>query len=138
MTTQSAGPDRQGPRSRRAGFSLVELIVAVLVLSIGVLGLAATTAVFVRQVTVGDVNAERSAALQSVVESIRAADFASVGSGTQTVGLYGVTWSVTDSTGQSKEVRVITNGPGVSRDSGAAVPMIGRNVPDTFSMLVLR
>ena len=138
MTNLTDGPDRQESRARRTGFSLVEVVVAVMILSIGVLGLAATTAVFVRQVTLGDVNTERTAALQSAVEGIRASDFDSVGSGGQTVGLYAVTWSVTDSTGRSKAVQVITDGPGLSRDSAAAVPMIGRNVLDTFNLLVLR
>ena len=138
MTIPVEGPDRLGLHHGSAGFSLVELIVAMMVLSIGVLGLAATTAAFALQVTLGDVKTERAAALQSVVEGLRAADYASVGSGSETVGRYGVTWSVTDSTGRSKSVRVITDGPGLSQDSGTAVRRLGPNVQDTFSVLVLR
>ena len=109
-----------------------------MLLSIGVLGLAATTAVFALQVTLGGVKTERSAALQAAVESVRASDYASVGYGSGTVGSYVVSWSVTDSTDWSKSVRVITDGPGLSQDTGAAVMMMGRHVQDTFSMLVLR
>ena len=132
MTNPVAGPDRQGPRSGRAGFSLVELIVAMMVLSIGILGLAGTPAAFALQVTLGDVKTERAAAMQSVVEGIRAADYAPVGSGSETVGRYGVTWSVTDGTGRSKSVRVITDGPGLSRDSGTSVRRMGPDVQDTL------
>ena len=138
MPNPAEGLDLQGPHRGSAGFSLVELIVAITVLSIGVLALAATTAAFALQVTLGDVKTERAAALQSVVEGIRAADYASVGSGSETIGRYGVTWSVTDSTGRSKSVRVITDGPGLSQDSGSATRMMGMNVQDTFSVLVMR
>ena len=117
MTNSAHGLNRQGPHHGRAGFSLVEVIVAMMLLSIGVLGLAATTAVFALQVTLGGVKTERSAALQAAVESLRASDYASVGSGSGTVGRYGVTWSVTDSTDWSKSVRVITDGPGLSQNS---------------------
>ena len=138
MTNRAEGLDRQGLHRGSAGFSLVELIVAMVILSVGVLGLAATTAAFALQVTLGDVKTERTAALQAVVEGLRAADYESVGSGSETSGRYGVTWAVTDSTGRSKLVRVITDGPGLSQNSSTGVMMIGRNVQDTFSVLVLR
>ena len=99
MTNPAEGLDRQGPHRGSEGFSWLELIVAMVILSVGVLGLAGTTAAFALQVTLGDVKTERAAALQSVVEGIRAADYAAVGSGSETIGRYGVTWSVTDSTG---------------------------------------
>lgn len=134
-TSHVAGPTAQ---SRRGGFSLVELVVAVVILAIGVLGLAGTTAFVVRQVTLADVNTERTAALQAVVEQIRSTSYNSVGSGSQTVGSYAVAWSVTDSTGQTKVVQVITTGPGLNKDTSAAVPMLARNVQDTFTMIMLR
>src|SRR5690606_31339345 len=71
VVSQAHRPDRTG----RAGFSLVELIVAVIILAIGVLGLAGTTAFVIRQVTLADVNTERSAALQMVVENLRATSY---------------------------------------------------------------
>lgn len=138
MTNPPEGQDRQGLRCSRAGFSLVELIVAMMVMSIGVLGLAATTTAFALQVTLGDVKTERAAALQSAVEGLRASDYASVGTGSDSVGRYGVSWSVTDSTGRSKSVRVITDGPGLNQDDGSDVRRMGPHVQDTFTVLVLR
>lgn len=135
--TQSAATAEPARMVRcREGFSLVELIVAVVVLAVGVLGYATTTAVAVRQVTLADVNTERSAAFQNVIERLRATTPNSITSGSETVGSYSVSWSVTDSTELSKTVRVITLGPGLSKD--ARVPSIQRNVYDTVSLLVLR
>ena len=122
----------------RGGFSLIELTIAVVILAIGVLGLAGTTAFVVRQVTLADVNTERSAALQAVVERIRSTSFATVGSGSQTTGSYTVTWSVTTSTTETKTVRVITRGPGLTKDTAVVVPTLAANVQDTFTMIVLR
>ena len=39
------------PRAKRAGFTIIEIMVAVVILSIGILGLAATAAVVTRQMT---------------------------------------------------------------------------------------
>ena len=136
MTTRDGG--RMSARSRRAGFSLVEVVIAIVILAFGVLGLAGTTMFVVRQVTLADVNTKRSAALQTVVERIRSTNFNSVGTGTETIGSYAVAWSVTDSTGTMKTVRVITTGPGLRKDSAAVVPMLGPGVRDTFTMIVLR
>ena len=125
--------------SRRGGFSLIELTIALVVLAIGVLGLAGTTMFVVRQVTLADVNTERSAALQAVVERIRSTSFATGGSGSQTSGSYTVNWSVTTSTTETKTVRVITRGPGLNKDTTVSkVPMVASNVQDTFTMMVLR
>ncbi|HEX2717465.1 MAG TPA: prepilin-type N-terminal cleavage/methylation domain-containing protein [Gemmatimonadaceae bacterium] len=42
---------RHRPRAKRAGFTIIEIMVAVVILSIGILGLAATAAVVTRQMT---------------------------------------------------------------------------------------
>ncbi len=116
---------------------MVELVVAVVILAVGVLGLAGTTALVIRQVTLADVNTARSAALQSVVETVRSTSYASVAAGSRTLGSFGVDWSVIDSTNVTKTVRVITQGPGILRDS-TGIPALGRNVQDTFSFVVLK
>ena len=125
-------------RAGRGGFSLVELVIAVIILAFGVLGLAGTTAFTVRQITLADVNTERSAAQQAVVERIRSTTYNSVGTGSATIGDFAVSWSVTDSTVATKTVRVITQGPGLNKDTAVAVPMLASNVQDTFTMIVLR
>ena len=137
MTARNGHDAELVKREGRSGFSLVELVVAVVILAFGVLGLAGTTALVVRQVTLADVNTERAAALQAVVEQIRSTTFSSVGPGSQTVGSYKVEWSVADSTVETKIVRVITSGPGLSKDT-SVVPVLSASVQDTFTMIVLR
>ena len=134
MTHANATPTPRGPR---AGFSLVELVIAVIVLTFGVLGLAGTTALVVRQITLSDVNTEREAALQTVVERLRATSTGSISSGSTTVGSYTIGWAVTDSSNaKSRTVRVITTGPGMDRTT--AVPQISASVADTFNFVKLK
>jgi prepilin-type N-terminal cleavage/methylation domain-containing protein len=122
----------------RSGFTLVELVIAVIILSIGMLGMAGTTALVVRQVTLADVNTERSAAVQTVIERLRATSTSSISTGSQTVGSYAVVWSVTDSSSYSKTVRVISTGPGLRKHTTAAVPMLANSVADTFTFVKLK
>lgn len=68
-----SGRDRAA--ESRAGFTLVEVMVAIIVLTIGVLGLAGTTMYLVRQTTLSELTTERSAALQSVIEELRATPY---------------------------------------------------------------
>jgi prepilin-type N-terminal cleavage/methylation domain-containing protein len=134
MSLVTSTPISRGPR---AGFSLVELVIAVIVLTVGVLGLAGTTALVVRQITLSDVNTERQAALQTVIEGLRATSTGSISSGSTTVGSYTVTWAVTDSSSaKSRTVRVITTGPGMDRT--ASVPTLGGSVADTFNFVKLK
>lgn len=132
MTTKSPHPARG-----RAGFTLVEVIVALLILTIGVLGLAGTTGLVVRQVTASKISTERSAALQASIEQVRAIDFGALeGSGTVSVGEFETSWSVSDE-GGSKVVQLITVGPGLQATEGnmyAPRP----NITDTFSYRVIR
>jgi prepilin-type N-terminal cleavage/methylation domain-containing protein len=133
LTTASARIVRH-----RNGFSLVELIVALVLLAFGVLGFATTTTFAIRQVSLADVSTERSAAYQHVIERLRATSPNTITSGTEAIGSYTVSWSVTDSTGLSKTVQVITLGPGLSRGMGVGLPSLQGNVYDTVTMLVLR
>ena len=77
-----------GPSGRdRGGFTLVEVIIAITILAFGLLGMAGTTALVVRQVTLADVATERSAALQTTIESLRALPFDSLAAGSDSVGI---------------------------------------------------
>jgi prepilin-type N-terminal cleavage/methylation domain-containing protein len=125
------------PRAPRAGFSLVELVIAIIVLAFGVLGLAGTTALVVRQITLSDVNTEREAALQTVVERLRATSTSSITTGSATVGSYSIAWAVTDSSSaKSRTIRVITTGPGMDRN--APMPQLNGSVADTFTFVKLK
>jgi len=122
---------------RRAGFTIVEVIVAMMVLAVGVLGLAGTTAHIVRQVTLADIMTERAAALQTAVERVQATDWDAVGTGSDSVGIYGVEWSSTLVGAQLKEVTIITYGPGLET-SADNQPIFAQQVADTFSFRVVR
>jgi prepilin-type N-terminal cleavage/methylation domain-containing protein len=123
---------------RRGGFSLVEVMIAIVILAIGILGLAGTTAFVVRQVTLADVNTERAAAVQAAVERIRGTLYTSLGTGNNVTGLYTVSWSIQDSTSITKTMRIISTGPGLRKDTVVSVPALGASVADTFTMIVLK
>jgi hypothetical protein len=99
--------------------------------------MAGTTALVVRQVSLADVTTERSVALQSTLERLRALPFDSVVNGSDSIGLFGVQWSVTSPSNQWKVVEVVTAGPGLSAPGGG-LPMLTKNVADTFSYRIIR
>jgi prepilin-type N-terminal cleavage/methylation domain-containing protein len=123
------------PRRAEGGFSMIEVIVAMMVLTIGVLGLAGTTAYIVRQVTLGDLMTERSAAFQTVIDRLQSLPYDQVTSGTDTIGVFQIRWTSTNSGPQNKIVQMITVGPGLG---GALVPTNDPVAVDTFTFRVLR
>ena len=64
-------PDVEAPAVQRRGFTLVEVMVAIVILSIGVLGLAATAGVVVRQMTGAVHQSVASTVAYSRMEKIR-------------------------------------------------------------------
>ncbi len=119
-----------------AGFSMVEVIVAIVILAVGVLGMAGTTAYVIRQVTLADVMTERAAAVQTTIERVMATDFESVSSGSGTVGIFSVGWTVLADGAQTKIITIVTSGPGL--DDGQGFPMLAPMVADTFEYRVIR
>lgn len=120
--------------SREAGFSLVEVVIALIILTVGVLGLAATTMYVVRQTTLSKISTERSAAVQDVLEELRATDYSLLASGSDSVGRFWVQWTVTTGN-RTKFVEIVTTGPGLTSASG--VPAIGPAVTDTFDYRIM-
>lgn len=116
---------------------MVEVIIAIVVLAVGVLGMAGTTAYIVRQITLADIMTERAVALQTVVEQLQAMPFANVGSGKDTVGIFTITWTSLAESPTSRLVTVVTVGPGLSTTSGNPFPFLGPNVADTFRYRVI-
>lgn len=116
---------------------MVEVIIAMIVLAVGVLGLAGTTAYVVRQVTLADIMTERTVALQTVIEGLQAANFSSVGSGSDSVGVFFVRWSSVSESAVSKLVTLYTAGPGLAQAPGNTFPYLGNNVVDTFQFRVI-
>lgn len=97
---------------RRSGFSLVELIVSIVILSVGVLSMAETSTWVIRQVTISRLITQRAVARQSAIEGVMADAFATLHAGSSAFGIFNVTWLVTVDGGTFKTVQVVTVGPG--------------------------
>ncbi|MCH7890029.1 MAG: prepilin-type N-terminal cleavage/methylation domain-containing protein [Gemmatimonadetes bacterium] len=122
-----------------AGFSLVELVMAVVVLAFGVVGLATTTLFITRQLTLAEVTTARVTAIQSVMERIRTTPYDSICEGTDTMGAIIVSWSETAHMAQTKAIRIVTMGPGlVSMSGGQSTPMMSSTVADTVVYRMLK
>jgi len=128
-----------GKTRDEAGFSLVELVMAVVVLAFGVVGMATTTLFITRQLTLAEVTTARVTAIQSVMERIRTTPYDSICEGTDTMGAIVVSWSEMAHMDQTKSVRIVTMGPGlVSMSGGQSTPMMSSTVADTVVYRMLR
>lgn len=119
----------------RAGFTMVEVIIAIVILTIGLLGLAGSTGYLVRTVTLGDLLTERTFASQTIIDRLQSLPYDNVVNGTDTVGVFAVDWDAVDDGPQSKILTVVTIGPGLSPGGmGNLAPAVA----DTFVFRVLR
>lgn len=132
-SAETSSPEQR--RAPRAGFTLVEVVIAILILAVGVIGLAGATAQIVRQVTLADLITERSVAFQTVIDRLQSMPYDSVGSGSDSVGIFAIRWSSTNDGAQSKIVTLVTQGPGISV---GAFPTNNPQKVDTFEFRVLR
>ena len=89
-----SGP-KSGDTRPRAGFSIIELVMALIVLAFGVVGLATTTLFITRQLTLAEVTTARATAARSVMERIRATPYDLIDSGGDTIGPMVISWTVT-------------------------------------------
>lgn len=121
----------------RGGFSLVEIVIALMILAFGLLAMAATTGYVSTQVRVADLTTERTLARQAVVERLRALPFDSVDSRTSddawTVGDYRLWWDVALQNVNLKQVSLVAEGPGHD-----ATGTMVEAVRDTTVLSVLR
>jgi len=134
---------RSGPATapeNRKGFSLIEVIVSILILTVGLLGLAAATGWVLRNTEGARIDTARTTALQSAIERVRATPFADIAAG-GTVNLSGgftATWTGVGSTPQSVLTEIIVTGPGRVPGGGGTYPHFGTTVADTITYRVLR
>jgi Tfp pilus assembly protein PilV len=129
--------DARVPKTSSSGYMMVEVVIAVVILAVGVLGLAGTTAFIARQVTLGEVMTDRAVALQTIVERIHATPFDSVDAGSDSMGAFMLTWSSVPETSQSRMVSIVTVGPGVESPASGRGRTLGSAVADTFSFRVI-
>lgn len=116
----------------RSGLSLVELIVAMMVLTVGILGMAAGTGWMIRTVDLSRLDTERAVALQAGVEAVRGTPYQNVDSGQRTEGHFAISWSVVEQTHNGKHVELVIVGPGRQPGSTGPRPAITRSVADTL------
>lgn len=121
----------------REGFSIIELIVALVILSLGLLSLAATSSYLAANIRVADLQTQRSAAIQHSVEQLRAMPFDAVSSLNRNsawrVGEFNVWWDVIPVNNNLKTVRIISElaFPAAPATQGAAAQ-------DTFVLHIVR
>ena len=123
------------PPMGKQGFTVVEVIIAIVILAVGLLGFAGTTMLVVQQTTLAEVATDRSAALQSAIERLRALPFDSVVAGRDSIGIYDLVWAVTGGN-RWKEVEIVTTGPGLSSNGG--FPALTQSLPDTLTYRIIR
>jgi type IV pilus modification protein PilV len=83
------------PNGSRAGFTLVELLVAMMVFAVGMLALAATAASLTRMMGGAKRQTLAATVAQSRLEKLRSSPCASLTSGSETVRGITNTWTVT-------------------------------------------
>ena len=77
------------------GFSLVEVIVAIVILAVGVLGLAASAGAIIRMYAEGGRVSGAAATAESRFEQLRSGVCTTMASGSATTGDYTESWTVT-------------------------------------------
>ncbi len=112
---------------------------ALVVLEVGVVGLASTTLFITREITLAEVTTARAAATRSAMEYIRATPYDSIGPGGVTIGSMAISWTVYATTPQTMTLGVVTLGPGLASISeSVSAPTLSSAVADTFVYKLLR
>jgi type IV pilus assembly protein PilV len=105
-----------GTRAGRGGFTVIELLVALVVLSVGLLAMASVMGTLILQTRAADIRTERSFAVQQAAERLRAQSFGSITDRAEAdawrVGSYDVWWVVAGGSSTKRQIAVYTKGPG--------------------------
>jgi len=129
----SIHPDTSVGGRHARGFTLVELVIALVILLVGVLGLASTTVHVVRRAVISDLITERVTARRSVLEMVQGLNYDSIDAGTDTTGRFVVSWSIAHEESTLKELAVVTVGPGSVSGNGVPAGTIRPDVSDTIT-----
>lgn len=110
----------------RRGFTLVEVMIAIIILTTGVLALAATSASVVRMATQSGRLSASVVAAEGRLENLRTTDCTTLSNGTSTDGIYSLAWTVT-STGVLRTIVITVTYP---------VPMGRGTRSDTYTSAI--
>jgi prepilin-type N-terminal cleavage/methylation domain-containing protein len=103
------GAKSRNPRARRdGGFTITEVLVAVLILSVGMLALVSTAATVTRMIGQGQRFSEASTLAAKRFEILRATDCTAMSSSTATEGAYSLSWTVADTAGGNAKAVTLT------------------------------
>jgi type IV pilus modification protein PilV len=98
--------------TNRSGFTIVEVLVAVLVLTVGLLGLAATAATVTRMISQGQRYSEATTLAAQRFEVLRSQSCTAMAAGSETHGRYSVAWTLTSvNSGKANQVTVVVVSP---------------------------
>ena len=117
--------DRMMPRSRcPPGCTVLEIVIALVILSIGILALIGTAATATRLVAQAGRYTHTAALATAQLEALRSQDCDAVTGGTRSDGNWTVAWSVTGGDAAARNVTVVVDEPapdGVRRHVFAGV-----------------
>ena len=96
----------------RAGFTIIEVLVAIIVLTIGLLGLVSTVGLVTRMISQGQRYTAASTLASERFEILRAQGCPATGSGAETRAPYAIAWTVTDvAGGKGRQLAVAVTSP---------------------------
>lgn len=99
-------------RAGTEGFTIVEILVAVLILAVGMLALASTAATVTRMIGQGQRFSEASTLAVERFEIIRAQDCDAMTSGSATEGAYTLSWTVSSvAGGNARSIELTVSSP---------------------------
>lgn len=128
------GDDR---RASRDGFSLVEVVIALVILAVGLLALASAMGYVSGRVRAADYMTERSIARQHVIERVRAIPFNNIQDRSYadawSVGRYKVWWDARKANTNLYEIDLYTEGPAQRANEGTV-----QDARDTTVVSVVR
>lgn len=101
----------------KRGFSLVEVLIALALLSMVALGLAGSAALALSQVAKARQDLQYSADVEQVADSIVAAGYTNAVSGSETVRGRSVSWVVSNPTARSRQVEMVVQRRGLANTS---------------------
>jgi prepilin-type N-terminal cleavage/methylation domain-containing protein len=94
------------------GFTIVEVLVAVLILTVGLMGLVTTAGLVTRMVGQGHRFTEASSLATERLEVLRAQGCPAVGSGSETRGAYTISWRIlSEAGGKARRMFVSVQSP---------------------------
>jgi len=120
----------------REGFSLVELVVAMMVLTVGLLAMATSTGYVAARIRSSNWDTQRSVAREQIIERLRATPFADLGNSAADtiVGRFTMRWREVTPAPNNNVRRILVIAAGPAYRPGAAMTV----VTDTFVVDIAR